>query len=238
MGNAESQPVRNVDKRTARRDHAPKFMGAIAQYRYDNGLLGEDAHERQPTEGAVEHGDGDSCQGEGAGTSRLRVCVRQRPIFNHETKAGEFDVLSSDRRAMVVHDCRTEADCRRLFIAHHTLAFDRVFDGRTASEAVYADAVAPLVRLAARGEAPACILMYGQTGSGKTYTMRAIHQLMTRELFGGAHPLVDLAAGDEVTLSCIELATSGARDMLREGASASLMTDQSGSVQVRASSSE
>ena len=78
MGNAESQPVRNVDKRTARRDHAPKFMGAIAQYRYDNGLLGEDAHERQPTEGAVEHGDGDSCQGEGAGTSRLRVCVRQR----------------------------------------------------------------------------------------------------------------------------------------------------------------
>ena len=30
---------------------------------------------------------------------------------------------------MVVHDCRTEADCRRLFISHHTLAFDRVFDG-------------------------------------------------------------------------------------------------------------
>ena len=77
-----------------------------------------------------------------------------------------------------------------------------------------------------------CIFAYGQTGSGKTYTMRAIHQLMTRELFGGAHPLVDLAAGDELTLSCIELATSGARDMLREGASASLMTDQSGSVHV------
>ena len=36
--------------------------------------------------------------------------------------------------------------------------------------------------------------------------MRAIHQLMTRELFGGSQPLVDLAAGDEVTLSCIELA--------------------------------
>ena len=32
---------------------------------------------------------------------------------------------------MVVHDCRMEADCRRLFIAHHTLTFDRVFDGRT-----------------------------------------------------------------------------------------------------------
>ena len=67
-------------------------------------------------------------------------------------------------------------------------SFDRVFDGRTSSEAVYADAVAPLVRLGARGDTPACILMYGQTGSGKTYTMRAIHQLMTQELFGGVNP--------------------------------------------------
>ena len=41
MGNAESQPVRNVDKRTARRDHAPKFISAISDYRYENGLLGE-----------------------------------------------------------------------------------------------------------------------------------------------------------------------------------------------------
>ena len=140
MGNAESQPCRNVDKRTARRDHAPKFVSSISAYRYDNGLLGEDAHEAaygyengllgedahgQPSGGVGDRGGSDS----GEGTSRLRVCVRQRPIFSHETQAGEFDVLSSDTRAMVVHDCRMEADCRRLFISHHTLAFDRVFDG-------------------------------------------------------------------------------------------------------------
>ena len=186
MGNAESQPVRNVDKRTARRDHAPKFISAISDYRYENGLLGEEA---DASESAAGGGGGSS--GTGSAT-RLRVCVRWRPIFAHETQAGEFGVLSSSRNALTVHDCRIEADCRRLFISHHTFSFDRVFDGKTSSEAVYADAVAPLVRLAARGDAPACILMYGQTGSGKTYTMRAIHQLMTQELFGGAEPLVDL----------------------------------------------
>ena len=50
MGNAESQPVRNVDKRTARRDHAPKFISAISGYRYEHGLLGADA--------GVRHGGG------------------------------------------------------------------------------------------------------------------------------------------------------------------------------------
>ena len=117
-----------------------------------------------------------------------------RPIFSHETQAGEFDVLSSSRSGITVHDCRIEADCRHLFISHHSFAFDRVFDGRTSSEAVYADAVAPLVRLAAHGEAPACIMMYGQTGSGKTYTMRAIHQLMTRELSPTAGDIALVAA--------------------------------------------
>ena len=33
MGNAESQPVRNVDKRTARRDNSAQFNAAIWKYR-------------------------------------------------------------------------------------------------------------------------------------------------------------------------------------------------------------
>ena len=36
MGNSESQPVRNVDKRTARRDHAHLFKGAITKFRQDH----------------------------------------------------------------------------------------------------------------------------------------------------------------------------------------------------------
>ena len=33
MGNAESQPVRNVDKRTARRDHASIFEAAVQRFK-------------------------------------------------------------------------------------------------------------------------------------------------------------------------------------------------------------
>ena len=106
MGANESQPVRNVDKRTARRDHAPRFMGAITGYR--RGCVGV-----APTP-AHEPGE----------RSRIRVCCRRRPIFAHELTAGEFDVLTCAPRAdgqaaIVVHDCRMAADCRHLFVQLH-----------------------------------------------------------------------------------------------------------------------
>eukprot|EP00966_Prymnesium_polylepis_P108825 2519055-Prymnesium_polylepis.1 len=123
MGNAESQPVRNVDKRTARRDHAPLFAAAVHRYRE---LAQPDAAVAAPPE------------------QRLRVCVRRRPMFDRERTAGEFDVLTCTQRRVVVSDCRMHPDCRRLFVAHHSFGFDRVFDEGCSSEAVYADAVEPL----------------------------------------------------------------------------------------------
>ena len=124
MGNAESQPVRNVDKRTARRDHAPRFKGEITRFRQLGvaALLEEHA----------------------APNRQVRVCVRRRPIFSHELRAGEFDVLTcaEDARSIAVHDCRMHADCRRLYCNHTSFAFDRVFDEYTDSAAVYADASA------------------------------------------------------------------------------------------------
>ena len=119
MGNAESQPVRNVDKRTARRDFGPQFRSALARYRYEHGQPGEYAHEPAPP---PEH------------SGQLRVAVRRRPIFLHETSAGEFDVLTcSTGSCVTVHDCRMPPDCRRLFVAHHSFAFDAVYDEAASS---------------------------------------------------------------------------------------------------------
>ena len=111
MGNAESQPVRNVDKRTARRDHAPKFIGAIAAFKESKQVLRSSFSAEGPH------------HSERAG---LRVVVRRRPIFRHETTAGEFDVLTTQAAAgtsseaggqsstdqLVVHNCRMHADCK------------------------------------------------------------------------------------------------------------------------------
>ena len=104
MGNAESQPVRNVDKRTARRDHAPKFAAAVTRFKESRQVL------RSSLDEGVLHA--------GAAGSALRVCVRRRPIFPHETSAGEFDVLSTRAGTggtdeLCVHNCRMHADCRR-----------------------------------------------------------------------------------------------------------------------------
>jgi kinesin family protein 2/24 len=219
MGNAESNAVKNVDKRTARRDHSSKFIAAIANFRgvhadeYGNCVL-DDAPERR--------------EGDATANRAVRVCVRRRPIFAHELRAGEFDVLTCSRTAICVHDGRLHADCRRLFFKHVTFNFDRVFDERTDSTAVYADAVAPLVGAAAEEGVAASVLMYGQTGSGKTYTMTALTALAAADLFAR----LATAAGDSVSVSYVELGGEGARDMLNGGAGAKLMTDRSGQVQV------
>mmetsp|Transcript_13872 Transcript_13872/g.23001 ORF Transcript_13872/g.23001 Transcript_13872/m.23001 type:complete len:913 (+) Transcript_13872:184-2922(+) len=209
MGNAESQPVKSVDKRTARRDNGPQFSYAISRWRAMAAV-------EPPATAFVPR----------IKASRLRVCVRRRPIFTHEIDAGEFDVLSCRPRCLTIHDCRLKSDCKSLVINHTTFHFNRVFDDHSSSEAVYSTEVAPLVRLAANSPTPCCVLMYGQTGSGKSYTMNALQGPLADELFS----LV--GAGDTVSVSFAELSGLGARDLLNAGASCQLLTDHSGEVQL------
>jgi hypothetical protein len=163
MGNSESQPIRNVDKRTARRDNALQYNQAIWIYRAD--VLGP----LQPPDLAEAELARSAASGSAAS---VRVCIRRRPIFSHEVKAGEFDVLSCNSgQSIIVHDCRLRPDCRNLIINHTTFRFDRVFDETISSDTVYAAEVAPLVRQAAETSTPGTVLMYGQTGSGKTFTV-------------------------------------------------------------------
>ena len=165
MGNSESQPIRNVDKRTARRDHGMQFKGGINAYRQ-----------------AILEGDAmgeNTFNGEGAA---LRVAIRRRPIFPHETSAGEFDVVTCMHSSLCVHDCRLYPDCRRLYINHSSFRFDRVFNEHASSAEVYAESVAPLVKRATTS-LPSTVLMYGQTGSGKTFTMRAIFAAAAQDIF-------------------------------------------------------
>ena len=83
MGNEQSV-VKNVDKRTARREQAPHFVPAIRAWK-------------------MEHTDGTPvgvvCSSAGhqpgeADVGGMRVCVRKRPIFAHERSQGEYDVVT------------------------------------------------------------------------------------------------------------------------------------------------
>jgi kinesin family protein 2/24 len=158
MGNAESNPVRNMDKRTARREYRDTFAGAIARYRAI--VSSEDLH-AYAQEGSGT-GSGDMQEGQ----HNVSVCVRKRPIFQHEIDDGEFDVITTiGGKKVVVHDARMHADMKRQFLYHYEFNFDHVFGEKASNRDVYNASAAPLVESALQGGYATC-LMYGQTGSG------------------------------------------------------------------------
>jgi hypothetical protein len=155
MGAAESNPVRNMDKRTARREYRKEFSAAIMRYRR---LVGEGAEQPEPEVGR---------------DAAVRVCIRKRPIFDYELENQEFDVITCvGQSTLVVHDARMHPDMRRQFLHHHEFHFDNVFNENATNAQVYEAAALPLVRFVMQGGYSTC-LMYGQTGSGSNeYRMR------------------------------------------------------------------
>eukprot|EP00929_Paragymnodinium_shiwhaense_P024340 TRINITY_DN15006_c0_g1_i4.p1 TRINITY_DN15006_c0_g1~~TRINITY_DN15006_c0_g1_i4.p1 ORF type:complete len:910 (-),score=161.76 TRINITY_DN15006_c0_g1_i4:216-2945(-) len=206
MGNVEAAVIRNVDKRTSRREHRPTFEAAVKRFRsnpFPSPALG-DGVQRQ-----LSHS--------------VRVCVRKRPMFPHEYEQGEFDCLTGLAGRVLVHDARMHADMKNMFMNHHDFLFDEVFDERANNDMVYAGTVQDLVKLTLAGGS-ATAMMYGQTGSGKTYTMSSIYERVARDLFGsGALP-------GGVSVSFVELFGDHTFDMLNQGNDVTLVTACDGAV--------
>ena len=162
MGNAQGNPIRNIDKRTARREYKDVFCRSILEYQLDHGI-----DPSLPSGGSEQRilNFGEDT------TSNVRVLVRKRPIFQHEIDGHEFDVATCiDDRNITIHDTRMHADMRRMLLTNNNFEFDGVFDEWASNDEVYASAALPLVKEAVSGGfATACV--YGQTGSGKSFTM-------------------------------------------------------------------
>lgn len=172
MGNAESNPVRNMDKRTARREYRDDFAAAIGRYRQRMNSRNIDTNE--------------SVDNDTWNSGSIRVCVRRRPIFKDELKNFEFDVVTClNGKRIVIHDARMHTDMKRQFINHHTFDFDRVFNERSTNDDVYKDTAAPLTDIAVRGGYATC-LMYGQTGAPTiihTLIVKLIDYLQTNRIW-------------------------------------------------------
>ena len=88
MGAGESNPIRNMDKRTARREYKADFCRAIQHYR---NVVCKDRPKDELT----------WTEGE------IMVFVRKRPIFKHELDLDEFDVVTCVNGSMItIHDAR------------------------------------------------------------------------------------------------------------------------------------
>jgi len=186
----EEEGRRMFDKRLLRRRHKDVFDQTLAMWRVQN------LHDA-------------SSQASESAPSRVRVCVRKRPLFEKEIEEDEFDVISVRRSELIVHNCLTKADLRSLFISHMGFPFSRTFGAEASDDQVYAECAAPAVEHVL-SQGVATIFMFGQTGSGKTHTMTGLIRRSIRHMFEGIS-----AEGEAPMLSLIafEIAGKTIRDL-------------------------
>jgi len=201
MGAGESV-IRNLDKRTARRENRIDFAAAISEFRASN------------------NNDIDTLQ---ENSGNVSVFVRKRPLFPHEVKEGEFDAVTGLSQKVVVHDARMQADMVNRFIDHHVFDFNHVFSETEDNDRVFEVAVSSLTSLVKEGGDSTC-LMYGQTGSGKTYTMSHIYKKVAEDFFRTS------PAQESVIVSFVELAGDQCYDVLNENQKLQIVTLANGDV--------
>jgi kinesin family protein 2/24 len=161
MGNSESaNPIRNLDKRTARREYREDFLTAINRFRKQYVLLKQSTSHKNEDNNILKTWD----------DNNIRVFARKRPIFTHEIENNEYDVVTCINSNIVIHDCRMHTDMKRQFINHHEFQFDGVFSEKASNQSVYEATTKPLVEIACEGGFSTA-LVYGQTGSGKVISV-------------------------------------------------------------------
>ncbi|KAG0254282.1 Kinesin-like protein kif24 [Mortierella polycephala] len=118
-------------------------------------------------------------------TSKIRVCVRKRPLNSKEINRGEKDMASVSGRQLAVDEPKVRVDMTK-YIERHNFVFDDVFDTDATNEDVYKRTALPLVQYLFEGGRATCFA-YGQTGSGKTFTMlddkQGLYVLAARDIF-------------------------------------------------------
>ena len=149
-------------------------------------------------------------KGSSRSSKDVMVCVRKRPIFEHEILEKEFDVVTSDgdSGSVYIHDARMEADMKHRYLDHHRFDFDVSFGEEADSDTVYATVVKPLVERVGVSKGKKSVIMYGQTGSGKTFTMTALYKLVAEGLFQRKSPT------QRVLISFVELRGDSCFDVL------------------------
>ena len=205
-----------------------EFLRKIRDYREANALL-------KPPE---QWGGADVWSADAG--SRIRVCVRKRPMLRVEELRHDFDVVSceDDHAAVVCHEPKTKVDLAK-GVDNHRFTFDAVFTEADSNATVYTTLLRPLLEHVLQG-GMATVFAFGQTGSGKTCTMagHGRHELADGNALGlyalAAEEVVAAAtvAGLHVRMSFYEVYRGQVLDLLRERARLEVLEDGRGRVQV------
>ena len=197
---------RGRGKVAQRREHSVEFAAAIAEF--------DRQHAASPSAAAP-------------GAARIRVAVRKRPLFEHESAKKDFDVVSCGAGGVWLHRTAMRADLKHMVCESFDFEFDTVFSEADDTDAVFRAAVEPLVAATAASGGVSTVMCFGQTGSGKTYTTNGVAERAAAALFAA------LPAGASVLAVCVEVAGSKIHDLLSDGADVSLLEDGDGRVHLK-----
>ena len=218
----------NIDKRQCRKVNRDSFVDAIDEWRHANP---SDVKETSVAADVENVAPGGALAGQLTATGmprRLRALVRKRPLFAHEERRGEFDVVSVRAPGrVVVHNCCMQPDLKRMFLRHVQYVVSEAFDEHVETPELCERGVHPLLANVLSGGC-STLFMYGQTGSGKSHTMGGIEQYTSEVLLSGAAPGQVLGH-----LSFFEIAGSRCLELLGDtpGRELPLQTSADGRVQ-------
>lgn len=145
--------------------------------------------------------------------SRINVCVRKRPIFQHEVDKDEIDAVSVKNPVCIVHECKFRVDGITKFLENHGFQFDATFHEESSNEDVYSTMCAPLLQHVVNG-GRGTLFAYGQTGSGKTHTMQGVQHLICQDLVNEVNSRVD--SNWRVYVSAYEIYGGKVLDLLND----------------------
>lgn len=161
---------------------------------------------------------------------KIRVTVRKRPLNKKEVERGDTDVIECQAPAatLYVNEPKVKVDLTK-YVERHTFRFNDVFDECMDNEALYCQAVQPLVATIFH-KGKGTVFAYGQTGSGKTYTMQPLPLRAAADVF----KVVSLPEFSSLALyvSCYEIYGGKVFDLLNGRAKLEVREDAKKRVQV------
>jgi len=125
-----------------------------------------------------------AAEGGGRGGEALWVGVRLRPLNEVELYRSRESVVftAADERTLRFDPSAAGSNAVVRALPPASYTFDAVYGPAAGNEDVYRDAASPLVRSAMTG-VNGTLFAYGQTGSGKTYTVKAVMEAATAQVF-------------------------------------------------------
>eukprot|EP00931_Biecheleriopsis_adriatica_P024556 TRINITY_DN15267_c0_g1_i1.p1 TRINITY_DN15267_c0_g1~~TRINITY_DN15267_c0_g1_i1.p1 ORF type:complete len:938 (+),score=162.02 TRINITY_DN15267_c0_g1_i1:112-2925(+) len=165
-----------------------------------------------------------------SGPDGISVCVRKRPISQHELSHSELDCVTALNPYAIIHERKFKVDGITKCLESHQFEFDRVFDEASSTEDVYGTVAGPLVPWVLEHGGRATLFAYGQTGSGKTHTMTGIQRLLAEQLFDQVRHRADLQL--EVSVSFFEIYGGRPYDLLNNRQRLETLEDAKNEVQI------